>query len=167
MLMLYPSTLYLSIPDAVCVFIQICYHFMLEVEQFHMHQSAYKTQPAQHLQPVPRGSIFVEVSGFLLSSICCQFQTKRLTPLCCFFVICLACCRRLPIPQPGPDDGFIELGNLSLQHRPQVLSEPFIVLLQLLLVVCLVRCDQVLVLLNCLAASITQTKNMAGKWRNI
>lgn len=76
---------------------------------------------------------------------------------CLLFVICLLRWHRLPVLQPGPDDGFIELGNLSLQHRPQVLSEPVVVLLQLLLVLFLVRCDQVLVLLNCLAASITQT----------
>lgn len=68
----------------------------------------------------------------------------------------LPCRLHLPVLQAGPNDGFIELGNLPLQHRPQVLSEPVVVLLQLLLVLFLVRCDQVLVLLNGLATSITQ-----------
>lgn len=102
------------------------------------------------------------VNGFLPNSTCCQFQTKRLIPWCIFFlfffsVIYLPCWLHLPFLQPGPDDGFVELGNLSLQHWPQVLPQPVVVLLQLLLVLFLVQCDQVLILLNCLATSITQT----------
>lgn len=57
---------------------------------------------------------------------------------------------RLPVLQPGPDDGLVELRNLPLQHRPQALSKAVVVLLQLLLVLLLVRCDQVFVLLHCL-----------------
>lgn len=57
----------------------------------------------------------------------------------------------LPGLQPRPDDGFVELGNLPLQHRPQALPQAVVVLLQLPLVLRLVRRDQVLVLLNGLA----------------
>lgn len=95
------------------------------------------------------------VNGFLPNSTCCQFQTKRLIPF--FLVIYLPCWLHLPFLQSGPDDGFVELRNLSLQHWPQVLLQPVVVLLQLLLVLFLVQCDQVLILLNCLATSITQT----------
>lgn len=56
----------------------------------------------------------------------------------------------LPVLQPRPDDGFVELGNLPLQHGPQALSQAVVVLLQLLLVLFLVQRDQVLILLNCL-----------------
>lgn len=57
----------------------------------------------------------------------------------------------LPVLQPRPDDGLIELGDLPLQHGPKALSEAAVVLLQFLLVLLLVRCDQVLVLLHCLS----------------
>lgn len=62
----------------------------------------------------------------------------------------------LPALQLRPDDGFIELGDLPLQHRPQAFSEAVVVLLQLLLVLFLVRCDQVLVLLNRLTTPTAQ-----------
>lgn len=57
---------------------------------------------------------------------------------------------RLPVLHPRPYDGLIELRNLPLQHRPQALSKAVVVLLQLLLVLLLVRRDQVFVLLHCL-----------------
>lgn len=63
----------------------------------------------------------------------------------------------LPVLEPRPDDGLIELGNLPLQHGPQALSQAVVVLLQLLLVLLLVQCDQVLVLLNCLPTPTGQT----------
>lgn len=57
----------------------------------------------------------------------------------------------LPVLQPRPDDGFIELRDLPLQHGPQALSKAVVILLQLLLILLLVRSDQVLVLLHCLS----------------
>lgn len=62
----------------------------------------------------------------------------------------------LPVLQPRPDDGLIELRDLPLQHGPKALSEAAVVLLQLLLVLLLVRCDQVLVLLHCLSTPTVQ-----------
>lgn len=62
----------------------------------------------------------------------------------------------LPVLQPRPDDGLIELRDLPLQHGPQVLSKAVVILLQLLLVLLLVRSDQVLVLLHCLSTPEVQ-----------
>lgn len=59
-----------------------------------------------------------------------------------------------PVLHPRSDDGFVELGDLPLQHGPQALSQAVVVLLQLLLVLFLVRRDQVLVLLNRLPAPV-------------
>lgn len=47
----------------------------------------------------------------------------------------------IPVLQPRPDDGFIELGNLPLQHGPQALSQAVVVLFQFLLVLLLVGGD--------------------------
>ena len=60
--------------------------------------------------------------------------------------------QRLPVLQSWLDDGFIELRDLPLQHGPKVLPQPVVVLLQLLLVLLLVRPDQVLILLHSLPA---------------
>lgn len=57
----------------------------------------------------------------------------------------------VPAFQTGFDDGLVELRDLPLQHRPQVFPQLIVVLLQLLLILSLVRCDQVLVLLDCLS----------------
>lgn len=70
-----------------------------------------------------------------------------------------ACCTwqvSLPVLQPWPDDGLIELRDLPLQHGPQALSKAVVILLQLLLVLLLVRRDQVLVLLHCLSTPKVQ-----------
>lgn len=115
-------------------------------------------------------SIFVEVTRTVRMDLCSiQFvltflwfqQSYRLikrsifcvflSPLFCQNSIgCLTWWVCLPVLQARPDDGFIELRNLPLQHGPQALSQPVVVLLQLLLVLFLVKCDQVLILLNCL-----------------
>ena len=76
----------------------------------------------------------------------------------------------LPVLQSWLDDGFIELRDLPLQHGPQVLPQPVVVLLQLLLVLLLVRSDQVLVLLHGLPtpAGIGQStggRQVAGRMR--
>lgn len=47
----------------------------------------------------------------------------------------------LPVFESRSDDGFVELGDLPLQHGPQALSEAVVVLFQLLLVLFLVRSD--------------------------
>lgn len=105
------------------------------------------------------------VTGSLLSPICSHFplgsaiiqSDEKINDL--FFNLslfyqnnigCLTWWVCLPVLQTRPDDGFIELRNLPLQHRPQVLSQAVVVLPQLLLVLFLVRCDQVLILLDCL-----------------
>lgn len=48
---------------------------------------------------------------------------------------------RIPVFKPRPNDGFIELRNLPLQHGPQALSQAVVVLFQFLLVLFLVRGD--------------------------
>lgn len=110
------------------------------------------------------------VNGSLLFSICSHFpfgsaisQSDEKIIGMSFFPNFNASCHGcltwqvcLPVLQPGPDDGFIELRNLPLQHGPQVLSEAVVVLLQLLLVLFLVRCDQMLVLLNRLPTPMVQ-----------
>lgn len=68
-------------------------------------------------------------SGFKFSSSSLHAKSPPLA---------LICRRRLPVLQPRPDDGFVELRNLSLQHRPQALSQTVVVLLQLLLILLLV-----------------------------
>lgn len=77
----------------------------------------------------------------------------------------------LPVLQPWPDDGLIELRDLPLQHGPQALSKAVVILLQLLLVLLLVRSDQVLVLLHCLSTPEGQmVENYAvrgPRWREI
>lgn len=55
----------------------------------------------------------------------------------------------VPVLQTGFDDGLIQLRDLSLQHGPQVLPQLIVVLLQLLLILSLVWCDQELVLFHC------------------
>lgn len=71
-----------------------------------------------------------------------------------------------PVLQPRSNDGFIELGDLPLQHGPQVLSQAVVVLLQLLLVLFLVRCDQVLILLDCLTTPAGQKHNVIASILN-
>lgn len=56
----------------------------------------------------------------------------------------------IPVLETGFDDGLVELRDLPLQHRPQVLPQLIVVLLQFLLILSLVWCDQVPVLLDCL-----------------
>lgn len=114
------------------------------------------------------------VNGSLLNSICSHFplvsaivqSDEKIIDMCFFFSLQCLLSRQywwvcLPVLQPRPDDGFIELRNLPLKHRPQAFSKAVVVLLQLLLVLFLVRCDQVLVLLNCLA---TPTVPEVEKW---
>lgn len=79
------------------------------------------------------------------SSLSCQNTTG-----CFVWLFCL------PVFKPGPDDGFIQLGDLPLQHWPQAFPQPVVILLQLLLVLFLVRCDEVLVFLNCLSTPTTE-----------
>lgn len=62
----------------------------------------------------------------------------------------------LPVLQPWPDDGLIEFRDLPLQHGSQALSKAVVILLQLLLVLLLVRSDQVLVLLHSLSTPEVQ-----------
>lgn len=71
-------------------------------------------------------------------------------------------CVCLPVLQSRPDDGLIELGDLSLQHRPQAFSQAVVVLLQFLLVLLLVWCDQVLILLDCLATPTGRERKTNG-----
>lgn len=60
----------------------------------------------------------------------------------------------VPVLQTGFDDGLVKLRDLPLQHGPQVLPQLIVVLLQLLLILSLVGCDQVLVLLDCLPTPV-------------
>lgn len=57
----------------------------------------------------------------------------------------------VPILDARFDDGLVELRDLSLQHWPQVLSQFVVVFLHLLLVLLLIRSDELLVLLNSLS----------------
>lgn len=87
-------------------------------------------------------------------SICAVFFSLQRLLLRLYWLLTWQLC--LPALQLGPDDGFIELRDLPLQHRPQAFSEAVVVFLQLLLVLFLVQCDQVLVLLNCLTTPTAQ-----------
>lgn len=57
----------------------------------------------------------------------------------------------VPILDARFDDGLVELRDLSLQHGPQVLSQFVVVFLHLLLVLLLIRSNELLVLLNSLS----------------
>lgn len=118
------------------------------------------------------------VNGSLLNSICSHFplgsaiiqRDEKINDVffsgspqsCQSSIGCLTPRACLPVLQPRPDDGLVELGNLPLQHGPQALSQPVVVLLQLLLVLLLVRCNQVLVLLNSLATPTGRRAEQSG-----
>lgn len=118
--------------------------------------------PTLNLCPVAplQLSILVEVTRtewmdlcsipFVLTFLCnhTEWWKDQWCVSCPSSIGCLTRWACLPVLQPRPDDGFIQLGNLPLQHRPQALSQAVVVLLQLLLVLFLVKRDQVLVLLN-------------------
>lgn len=110
------------------------------VLEFHLYSLPFLTRPTERWKDHCCVDLLVHFRALCWrSAACCTWQVP------------------LPVLQPWPDDGLIELRDLPLQHGPQALSKAVVILLQLLLVLLLVRRDQVLVLLHCLSTPKVQT----------